>query len=127
VVKIVGLMKNICLVIAVSFAVSACSSDRQAPAPVEYAGNSLRGYSVPVGRGDSYYTIAQRYNLDLRALLDANNARPPYNIFPGQKLVLPAPKEYLVRTGDTLYGISREFGATMSQENLIHKNLINAR
>lgn len=39
-----------------------------------------------VGRGDTLYSIAFRYGLDVRTLAQANGIREPYTIYPGQKL-----------------------------------------
>lgn len=41
-----------------------------------------------VGRGDTLFSIAFRYGLDVRALARANGIREPYTIYPGQKLRL---------------------------------------
>jgi lipoprotein NlpD len=39
-----------------------------------------------VARGDTLYSIAWTYNLDVRSLALANNLSAPYTIFPGQRL-----------------------------------------
>ena len=41
-----------------------------------------------VQRGDTLYSIAWRYNMDHRRLALANGVRPPYTIYPGQRLRL---------------------------------------
>jgi lipoprotein NlpD len=41
-----------------------------------------------VQRGDTLYSIAWRYSLDHRRLALANGVRPPYTIYPGQRLRL---------------------------------------
>ena len=46
----------------------------------------------------------------MRALMDANNARAPYRLKPGDRVQLPRPKSYTVQRGDTLYAISRRQG-----------------
>ena len=97
----------------VSLFLAACGG-RNAPAPVEYADSSIASQTAIVNEGDSYYLIAKRYEVDLRALLDINSAQPPYTIFAGQRLRLPEPKEYRVFAGDTLYSISRQFSVSMS-------------
>jgi len=75
------------------------------PAPVNLPG------SVTVQRGDSLYKISRRYNVRLRALIDANNLSPPYTIFPGQKLSMPVTGGHIVVRGDTIYQIAQRYGA----------------
>jgi lipoprotein NlpD len=47
--------------------------------------SSEQGIHV-VARGDTLYSIAWTYNLDVRSLALANNLTAPYTIFPGQRL-----------------------------------------
>ncbi|MDE0538924.1 MAG: LysM peptidoglycan-binding domain-containing M23 family metallopeptidase [Rhodospirillales bacterium] len=72
------------------------------------------GGMVIVKQGDSLYSLSRRHEVSLRGLIVANNVRPPYNLRPGQRLVLPAPREHVVRAGDTLYDISRAYGVDVS-------------
>ena len=44
--------------------------------------------------GDTLYTIAWRYNLDVRDLMGWNGLKPPYTIYPGQRLRLSPPPGY---------------------------------
>lgn len=67
------------------------------------SGNGL----VTVKKGETYYSMARKYNVPLRALLAANNARPPYVLSPGDRLAIPKQKFYAVKKKDTLYSISR--------------------
>ena len=41
-----------------------------------------------VKRGDTLYSIAHAYRLDFRVLARWNGIRPPYTIYPGQRLTL---------------------------------------
>jgi murein DD-endopeptidase MepM/ murein hydrolase activator NlpD len=66
---------------------------------------------VTVQRGDSLYKISRRYNVRLRAIIDANNLKPPYTIFPGQKLRMPVTGVHVVARGETVYQIARRYGA----------------
>jgi murein DD-endopeptidase MepM/ murein hydrolase activator NlpD len=68
------------------------------------------GGTLTVERGDSLYKIAKRAGVPLRALIDANRIRPPYRIYPGQKLKLPATDVHVVARGDTVYGIADRYG-----------------
>lgn len=67
--------------------------------------------AVTVQRGDSLYKISRRYNVRLRAIIDANNLKPPYIIFPGQKLRMPVTGVHVVARGETVYQIARRYGA----------------
>ena len=69
---------------------------------------------ITVRHGDNYYLIAGRNNVSMRALMDANNARAPYRLRPGDRLQLPRTKSYTVQQGDTLYAISRRQGVDVS-------------
>ena len=44
--------------------------------------------------GDTLYTIAWRYALDVRELMAWNGLKPPYTIHPGQRLRLSPPPGY---------------------------------
>lgn len=67
--------------------------------------------TVTVRRGDSLYKIGRRYNVRLRAMIDANNLKPPYTIFPGQKLRMPVTGVHIVARGETVYQIAQRYGA----------------
>jgi len=73
------------------------------------------GGAVVVARGDTLYTLSRRYNVPLRDLMEVNRLSPPYTIEPGQRLVLPASRQYVVQKGDTLYGISRMFNVEVTE------------
>ncbi|EPY01298.1 metalloendopeptidase-like membrane protein [Magnetospirillum fulvum MGU-K5] len=60
--------------------------------------------------GDTVYSIARRYNLSVRDLIDANRLEPPYQLSPGLVLRLPGGgTDYVVQKGDTLLGLARRF------------------
>ena len=77
--------------------------------------------------GDTLLSIAQRFNITVEDLSAKNDILDPNNIFAGQKLVLPQPGErvspsqapedegevYVVKPGDTLYGISQELDVSV--------------
>ncbi len=73
------------------------------------------GGSITVQKGDSAYTVARRYNVPLRDLIEANRLSPPYKLEAGQRLVLPTARQYIVQRGDTLYGISRMNNVDVSE------------
>ena len=90
-----------------------------------------------VRRGESYWSIAQRHDLDVRTLMRMNGKRPGETITPGERLVVSKsgstrstprsgrgnPVEsgsvqrvtHTVRSGDTLSGIARRYGVTTQQ------------
>lgn len=75
---------------------------------------------VTVQRGDTVYAISRRHGTDVRALIAANNLKPPYLLRPGDKLRLPGARVHVVARGETSYGISRQYGvdlATLAREN----------
>ena len=87
-----------------------------------------------VRRGESIWSIAQRNNMDHRALLRLNGKKPTDKLMPGERLVLSAtslgtPNEtgavrsaasgasltHRVSSGETLYSIARRYGVTVAQ------------
>ncbi|MGC6535251.1 MAG: peptidoglycan DD-metalloendopeptidase family protein [Parvibaculales bacterium] len=64
---------------------------------------------VTVGKGETYYKLSLRYKVPLRALLEINEARPPYTLSPGDRVKVPMQAFYEVQPKDTLYSISRRY------------------
>ena len=64
--------------------------------------------------GDTVFSLAERYRVPLRSLIDINRLQPPYRLIPGQPLLIPKPREHRVAQGETVYGISRRYGVDMS-------------
>ena len=78
-----------------------------------------------VQEGDSLYSIARKYNVDVNALKQANNLSS--NLLSiGQVLIIPTGTEdyilYKVVSGDSLYSIAKKYGITM-QEIMDFNNL----
>ena len=98
-------------------AVSSCTRI-SAPAPVsvydEQPAPSAPGM-ITVGRGDTVYELAQRYNVPMREVIELNRLSPPYALAVGQRLRLPTARFYTVQRGDTMYGISRMHQVGMSE------------
>lgn len=68
---------------------AACSSRYQAP--VDQAGEPLflnAGRKHLVNQGETLYAVAWMYDLDFAALARANNLSEPYNLTPGQQLLV---------------------------------------
>jgi murein DD-endopeptidase MepM/ murein hydrolase activator NlpD len=58
--------------------------------------------------------IARRYDLPLRALIDANHLDPPFQVSAGTVLRLPQARYHVVQAGETLYSVSRSYGVEIS-------------
>lgn len=98
------------------------------PAPVMCPANA---FSYAVIQGDTLFFIAQRYGTTVSAILAINpQIVNPNIIFPGQVICVPAritvppppppvcgPNTfaYLVKRGDTLFGIAITYGTTVAQ------------
>ncbi len=90
------------ILIVACLLVSACSGPARAPvvSPGEYKRSAvIRPGSINkpdyyvVQRGDTLYSIAWNFGLDYRDVSAWNKIRPPYTIYPGQKIRLkPASK-----------------------------------
>ena len=83
-------------------ALSGCSAPTRAKVvslekPYKPAQTGARSSYHRVRKGDTLYTIAWRYGLDLSDLASWNNIRPPYTIFPGQSLRLSYPPKQAAR------------------------------
>ncbi|MCF7669416.1 MAG: LysM peptidoglycan-binding domain-containing protein [Verrucomicrobia bacterium] len=86
------------------------------------------GTEYTVKSGDSFYKIAKDHGVSVKAIVDANPGLDPRRLQIGQKIVIPAPtaaeqsaaapaddgNTYVVQSGDTLIGIARKFGTTVS-------------
>lgn len=80
--------------------------------------------------GDSLYSIAQRYNTTVEAIMAVNQIIDPSLIYPGQLINIPTastpqPAEgfyYIVQPGDSLYQIANRYGVPLRE--LIRVNQI---
>jgi murein DD-endopeptidase MepM/ murein hydrolase activator NlpD len=61
-----------------------------------YSATAPNGYAAPytVVPGDTVYGVAQRMNVPVRSLIDANGLKPPYRLAPGQQLAMPGGGTY---------------------------------
>ncbi|MCL1902414.1 MAG: LysM peptidoglycan-binding domain-containing M23 family metallopeptidase [Alphaproteobacteria bacterium] len=69
---------------------------------------------IEVQRGDTVFSISQRYSVPVRDLVSENYLSPPYNITPGQKLRIPSARYHTVVAGDTLYSVSRAYSVDLN-------------
>lgn len=108
------------------------------------SGNEERGTGdiiYTVQRGNTLLQIARTYNVSIEHIVELNDIQNPNLIYPGEKLRITesdvtnlnpidntSNNYYIVRSGDTLSGIARMFGITLSQiiqmNNLQNPNLI---
>ncbi len=99
---------------------------RSKPAPAgEAAVRRSSQEEYVVQRGDSLLRIANQFGIRLNELLEMNGLGMEASIYPGQTLrvkPLPAPeavqnaaKTYIVKPGDSLYGIAVKHGVTAKQ------------
>ena len=101
--------------------ISGCSNS---PAHVSDRGQppSIKIKSHRVDVGETLYSIAWRYDLNVRELARANSLMAPYTINPGQKLSLVLTKRgstltsvsrHVVNVGDTLFSIASKYGLSV--------------
>ncbi|QQG37169.1 MAG: LysM peptidoglycan-binding domain-containing M23 family metallopeptidase [Micavibrio aeruginosavorus] len=65
--------------------------------------------------GDTVYNVAQRYNLALQDVINANQLQPPYALAEGARLKLTPPQSYKAKDGDTVETVARMFNVSASQ------------
>lgn len=118
-------------------------TDREVPSPVVKNATSYMTYTVQAG--DTLWKIARKYNCSITEIVAANSDRikNPNRIHAGWQLkipksgapvsgstpdaVLPENKKsgrYIVRQGDTLWKIAREYGCSVSEIISLNRELI---
>ena len=75
--------------------------------------------------GNTLYAIAQFFGCSVKEIAQANGLKPPFTIYPGQELMIPAkittaPRYYVVRPGDTVVSIADRYG--LEPEDIINLN-----
>ncbi len=79
--------------------------------------NNSNTITYIVNSGDTLYSIAKRYNINVNELMEYNNLDSNM-ISIGQQLSIPKTEEfitYFVRTGDTLSSIAKRFNTTIDK------------
>lgn len=80
---------------------------------------SIRITDHKVNVGETLYSIAWRYDLNVNDLARSNRLDQPYIINPGQiltlkidpsKIAYPLPSRYVVKSGDTLFSVASKYG-----------------
>lgn len=79
-----------------------------------------------VSRGESVYRIAQKYDVSVQEIAEANQLNNPSRITIGQALVIPVDYiRYSVKSGETLYLLARRYGTTVSQILSVNPDITN--
>ena len=105
-------VKNLLRIIIFCLCLSGCAN-------MNWWGNWGTG-DVVVHKGDTLYSISRRYNVPIKDMINANRLSPPYTLYVGQKLHLPAKQYHTVQRGESLYSISRRYNVditTLSKVN----------
>jgi murein DD-endopeptidase MepM/ murein hydrolase activator NlpD len=96
--------------------------------PIPTQSDSIHKHSTPikkgviiVGRGDTLYLLARRHGVALRGLIQANKLKPPYIIYPKQRLKMPVSRYHVVGKGQTVYQIARHYDIDMGSLVRINK------
>lgn len=97
---------------------SGCGASVKAPAPVTVYGTSQGPGSAGVhnvAKGETLWTISQRYNIVMRDIVLENNLAAPFRLNAGQRLILPAPRQYTVKPNDSVSSVARLFDVSASE------------
>jgi murein DD-endopeptidase MepM/ murein hydrolase activator NlpD len=68
-----------------------------------------------VGEGETLSGIANRAKVPRVLIAEANGLMPPYDVRPGQKLLIPRTRHYVVKAGDTGFEIAYRHAVPWSQ------------
>jgi murein DD-endopeptidase MepM/ murein hydrolase activator NlpD len=68
-----------------------------------------------VGEGETLGGIASRARVPRVLIAEANGLTPPYDVRPGQKLLIPRTRHYVVKPGDTGFDIAYKHGVPWSE------------
>lgn len=81
------------LLAAMVLALDACSVLGSSRTNMPTRSGIAAGETITVAPDQNIYAIAQKHNVSMRELIVLNDLKPPYNIRPGQSIVLPASGE----------------------------------
>lgn len=68
--------------------------------------------------GDTFWKISQRYNVNIRELMEVNNANENTVLYVGDTIIIPDGdefKHYVVKSGDTPWIISQRLGFSLNE------------
>lgn len=93
------------------------------PAPAPQPGPCPGGFLYNIRPGDTYFSLARRFNITLQALSSANPGVDPARLQIGQPICIPAPAPppfpcprgflYTLMQGDTFFSLARRYGTTV--------------
>lgn len=88
-------MRKVMMISGLALAIAGCANQQESPGQVPVRDLSASRESTSAGHytveaGDTLYGIAWRHDMDYRDLARLNRIGPPYQIQPGQRLVLDA-------------------------------------
>ncbi|ACL69884.1 LysM peptidoglycan-binding domain-containing protein [Halothermothrix orenii] len=88
---------------------------------------NTRPYTIKAG--DTFYSLARRFNISLSAIISANPEADPESLRIGQRICIPRQEYYppcpegnfyTIKRGDTLYSIAQRF--SVSLDDLLEAN-----
>jgi len=85
-----------------------------APPPPSTSVATLGGQTYSVVAGDTVDSLAKQFGVPVDVLIQANGLTYPYELRPGQQLVVPVSGSYVVAPGDSLYRIAKRHGTTVA-------------
>lgn len=80
------------------FFISACTFFRPPSHDLPSREGIVPGETVVVEKNQNVYSIAKAHGVSMREVIVLNDLKPPFVIYPGQKLVLPAKDKYMAPT-----------------------------
>ncbi len=89
--------------------------------PVPRPGRCPGGFFYTVMAGDTLFSIANRFNTSVQAILQANPGLDPNRLFIGEQICIPSPQPvpcpggfiYTIVAGDTLFSIANRFNTSV--------------
>jgi len=84
------------------------------PPPPSAAVATLGGQRYSVVSGDTVDGLAKQFGVPVDVLIQANDLTYPYELRPGQQLVVPVSGSYVVAPGDSLYRIAKRHGTSVA-------------
>ena len=97
--------------------------------------NGCAGPVYVIEKGDTLYSIAQRYHTRVRVLLDLNPFVDIYNLQPGDEICIPSEmvpgspefQPYVVKKGETIGSLLQKLSYTFEELARINKALANQK
>ena len=92
------------------------------PAPMPGPGFCPGGFIYTIRAGDTFFSLANRFNTTVQAIIDVNPGVDPNRLQIGQQICIPVPPPvecpngtiYTIRAGDTLFALAQRFGTTVN-------------